>query len=137
MGRLQGKNILVTAAARGIGRACALAASAEGAQVIATDIDAPALADLESASINPVALDGTDFEAVRSLVENSPGFDTLVHCIGYVHQGTALDCNLKSLRRSFEINVESFFFAPFPLWPRMPTAAPRTTAFISSPPSSL
>src|SRR5260370_31947155 len=111
MGRLQGKNILVTAAARGIGRACALAASAEGAQVIATDIDAPALADLESASIKPVALDGTDFEAVRALVGNSPGFDTLIPFIRYVHPSTSLARNPKSCRRSLENQVRRGFFA--------------------------
>jgi 2-keto-3-deoxy-L-fuconate dehydrogenase len=137
MGRLQGKNILVTAAARGIGRACALAASAEGAQVIATDIDAPALADLESSSIKPVALDGTDFEAVRSLVENSPGFDALIHCIGYVHQGTVLDCNLKSWRRSFEINVDSFFFAACAVLPGMQKAGRGSIVCISSVASSV
>ena len=43
-GRLQGKRAFVTAAAAGIGRASALAFAREGASVIATDIDAAALA---------------------------------------------------------------------------------------------
>ena len=38
-GRLQGKTVLITAAAQGIGRASALACAAEGARVIATDIN--------------------------------------------------------------------------------------------------
>src|SRR6202035_753536 len=63
MGRLQGKSILVTAAGRGIGRACALAASTEGAHVIATDIDPSALEGLDSASTKTVSLDGTDLAA--------------------------------------------------------------------------
>jgi nucleoside-diphosphate-sugar epimerase len=37
--RLEGKNIIVTAAAQGIGRATALAFAQEGAKVIATDIN--------------------------------------------------------------------------------------------------
>ncbi|MFY8042660.1 MAG: SDR family NAD(P)-dependent oxidoreductase, partial [Rhodoferax sp.] len=37
--RLQGKTVLITAAAQGIGRASALACAAEGARVIATDIN--------------------------------------------------------------------------------------------------
>jgi 2-keto-3-deoxy-L-fuconate dehydrogenase len=137
MGRLQGKNILVTAAGRGIGRACALAASAEGARVIATDLDPSALKGLDSSFIKTAVLDGTDDEAVRSLVEDSPGFDTLIHCIGYVHQGTALDCNLKSWRRSFEINVESFFFAACAVLPGMQKAGRGSIVCISSVASSL
>ncbi|MDB6085082.1 MAG: putative short-chain dehydrogenase/reductase protein [Gammaproteobacteria bacterium] len=137
MGRLEGKNILVTAAGRGIGRACALAASAEGAHVIATDMDRSALDRLDSTSIKTAVLDGTDCEAVRSLVENSPGFDTLIHCIGYVHDGTALDCDLKSWRRSFEINVESFYFAACAVLPGMQKAGRGSIVCISSVASSL
>ena len=37
--RLKGKRAFVTAAAAGIGRACALAFAREGATVFATDID--------------------------------------------------------------------------------------------------
>jgi len=37
--RLEGKNIIVTAAAQGIGRATALNFAQEGANVIATDIN--------------------------------------------------------------------------------------------------
>ncbi|HSK42177.1 MAG TPA: SDR family NAD(P)-dependent oxidoreductase, partial [Arenibaculum sp.] len=49
-GRLDGKVALVTAAAQGIGRATALAFAAEGARVIATDINEAALAGLRRAS---------------------------------------------------------------------------------------
>ena len=38
-GRLDGKKIIVTAAAQGIGRACVEAFQKEGATVIATDIN--------------------------------------------------------------------------------------------------
>jgi len=44
--RVEGKNILVTAAGKGIGRASALMLAAEGAHVWATDIDEAALAEL-------------------------------------------------------------------------------------------
>ena len=39
MGRLSGKRALVTGAASGIGRACALAMAREGAELIVTDVD--------------------------------------------------------------------------------------------------
>ena len=46
--RLSQKTAFVTAAGQGIGRATAEAFAREGAQVIATDINAEALADLAS-----------------------------------------------------------------------------------------
>lgn len=46
--RLEGKVAVVTAAAQGIGRATALAFAAEGARVIATDVNMDLLKDLES-----------------------------------------------------------------------------------------
>ena len=48
-GRLKGKTALVTAAGQGIGRAIAEAFIAEGAAVVATDLDLAKLADLRRA----------------------------------------------------------------------------------------
>ncbi len=45
-GRLEGKTCLVTAAAQGIGRASAELFAREGAQVIATDINADKLSEI-------------------------------------------------------------------------------------------
>ena len=49
--RLKGKRAFVTAAAAGIGRACAIAFAREGASVIATDLDEKGLGDLASHGI--------------------------------------------------------------------------------------
>ena len=46
-GRLTGKVIFVTAAAQGIGKACAEAFARERAKVIATDINAEKLKELD------------------------------------------------------------------------------------------
>src|SRR5262247_2751250 len=53
--RLKGKRAVVTAAAAGIGRACAIAFAREGATVIATDVDEKGLATLAKEGIAETA----------------------------------------------------------------------------------
>ncbi len=110
-GRLQGKSILITAAAAGIGRASALACAAEGARVLAADIDAVALASLaaEQPAIATARLDVTDAKAITALVAAQPAFDVLFNCAGYVHAGGILDCDEDAWRRSFGINVDAMY----------------------------
>ena len=60
-GRLTGKRALITAAAQGIGRATAVAMAREGALVLATDVNATLLADLQAeAGVSTDRLDVTD-----------------------------------------------------------------------------
>lgn len=110
-GRLQGKRCLITAAGAGIGRASALACAREGAQVLATDIDAQALASLsaESESIDTRVLDVTAQADIDALVSEQDAFDVLFNCAGYVHQGSILDCDQQAWRRSFAINVDAMY----------------------------
>jgi 2-keto-3-deoxy-L-fuconate dehydrogenase len=109
--RLQGKRALVTAAGAGIGRASALAFAREGAEVLATDIDAAALASLtqEHPAIATQRLDVTRAEDIRTLVEGQGAFDVLFNCAGYVHAGTILDTDEDAWQRSFHINVDSMY----------------------------
>jgi len=109
--RLAGKRCLVTAAGAGIGRAAALAFAREGANVLATDIDASALKSLasENNAIRTAVLDVTDAAQIASLVQANPGIDVLFNCAGYVHAGTILDTDEAAWRRSFAINVDSMF----------------------------
>jgi 2-keto-3-deoxy-L-fuconate dehydrogenase len=109
--RLEGKRCLVTAAGAGIGRATALAFAREGADVLATDIDASTLQSLvaENDAIRTAALDVRDAAQIASLVEANPGIDVLFNCAGYVHAGTILDTGEDAWRRSFTINVDSMF----------------------------
>jgi 2-keto-3-deoxy-L-fuconate dehydrogenase len=110
-GRLQGKRAFVTAAAAGIGRASALAFAREGAEVIATDIDAAGLAALakESASISTRVLDARDFAAIRAAAADAGEIDILLNAAGFVHQGTVLDCDEKAWDFSFDLNVKSVY----------------------------
>ena len=110
-GRLHGKRALVTAAGAGIGRATALAFAQAGAQVLATDINADALATLaaEHPTITTQLLDVTHAESIQALVSSSGPFDVLFNCAGYVHAGNILDTDDASWHRSFTINVDSMF----------------------------
>lgn len=110
-GRLIGKTVLITAAAQGMGRACALACAAEGARVIATDIDAASLASLaqESTAIQTEQLDVRDAAAVLALAARTPDLDVLFNCAGIVVNGSVVECSEADWDRSFDINVKSMY----------------------------
>ena len=107
-GRLQGKLAFVTAAGQGIGRAIAEAFANEGAKVIASDLDAGKLTGLKAETF---ALDATKTDAVNALaakVLKEFGTPNIVaNCVGWVHQGTILECDEADWDRSFDINVKS------------------------------
>ena len=110
-GRLQGKTVLITAAAQGIGRASALACAAEGAQVIATDIHPGFLESLagESANIQVALLDVRNGAMVLQLAQQLPPLDALFNCAGMVANGSLLDCTEADWDASFDLNVKSMF----------------------------
>jgi 2-keto-3-deoxy-L-fuconate dehydrogenase len=108
MNRLEGKVALVTAAGQGIGRAIAEKFAAEGAKLIATDLDTTKLQQLrgKSRKLDVMALD--DIEALGHEIGREYGaLDVLVNCAGYVHQGSVLDCSDKDWDFSFDLNVKS------------------------------
>jgi 2-keto-3-deoxy-L-fuconate dehydrogenase len=108
-GRLKGKLALVTAAGQGIGRAIAEAFIAEGAKVIATDLDLTKLKSLKKAE--SFALDVRSTEKVNALAKAVlRGFgtpDILANCAGFVHQGSVLECSEQDWDFSFDLNVKS------------------------------
>jgi len=103
--RLKGKKALVTAAGQGIGRAIAEAFLAEGAEVIATDLDVAKVKGLKGADARK--LDVRSTPEVEALAKAVGPIDVLVNCAGYVHQGTVLDCSESDWDFSFDLNVKS------------------------------
>ena len=106
MGRLEGKVAFITAAAQGIGRATALAYAAEGARVIATDLNAEKLGDLGH-GITTQRLDVTDAAAVAAAIAQAGAIDILFNCAGFVHQGTILDAAEEDWGFAWALNVRS------------------------------
>lgn len=108
-GRLQDKVAVITAAGQGIGRAIAEAFIAEGAKVVATDLDAGKLKGLQAAKTS--SLDVRSTEAVNALAkmvtEEFGSADILVNCAGFVHNGTVLQCSEADWDFSFDLNVKS------------------------------
>jgi len=107
MNRMKGKRAFLTAAGAGIGRATALAFAAEGATVVATDLNANLLADLKVHGIETQVLDVTDTKAVDAMAEKVGAVDALFNCAGFVHHGTVLTTSDEDWDRSFDINVKA------------------------------
>ena len=90
-GRLPGRIALVTGGTGGLGRATVAGLVAEGAQVIATDINEAAFddcrADPELAGVEWRVLDVSDDNAVKAFAASVPKLDILVNCAGVLSRG--------------------------------------------------
>lgn len=126
-GRLTGHVAVVTGAARGIGRAYAVALAREGASVAVLDLaEAPqTVADIEAAGAKGVSLsvDVTDpgqvADAVRAVGAALGTADILVNNAG-IYPNQPLDAmTLAEWRQMFAVNVESMFLTTQAFTPAM------------------
>lgn len=108
-GRLNGKKILVTAAAQGIGRAIAERFASEGASVIASDINMEKLGTLKGPGLTTRRLDVLDAGAIVAAEKEIGAIDVLVNCAGFVHHGSILDCEEKDFDFSTNLNVRAAY----------------------------
>jgi 2-keto-3-deoxy-L-fuconate dehydrogenase len=136
--RLTGKRALVTAAAQGIGQATARAFAAEGAQVIATDVNEQTLGSLSAiVGIQTRILDVTDGDAIRAAAADVGAIDILFNCAGFVHHGSILECEASDWDFSFDLNVKSMYFMIRAFLPAMLTAGGGSIINMSSVASSI
>ena len=109
MGRLAGKRALITAAGQGIGRATALAMADEGAHVIATDVNADALAKLQHDRIETRLLNVRDPVSIAKAVADVGVVNVLFNCAGFVAAGNILDCDDDQWAFSLDLNMTAMF----------------------------
>jgi 2-keto-3-deoxy-L-fuconate dehydrogenase len=110
--RLKNKTAVITAAAQGIGRACAVAFAAEGAKVIATDIDTGGLESLKAQGAGKIAtrrLDVTKKDEIDAFAAETGAVEVLLNCAGFVHHGTILDCNEADWDFTLDLNLRSAY----------------------------
>ena len=119
-GRLAGKTALITAAGQGIGHATALAMASEGAQVIATDVNASTLERMQGIpNLTARRLDVLDDAAVAAIFDELPPLQVLFNCAGFVHHGSILDCAPRDWEASFNLNVRAMYVAIRAALPKM------------------
>jgi meso-butanediol dehydrogenase / (S,S)-butanediol dehydrogenase / diacetyl reductase len=112
--RFEGKSVLVTGAASGIGRATAILFAAEGARVTIGDINEGGLketAGLMASAPRIVPYDAGDFASCRALVEAAAtdGLDVLCNVSGMLKWGPSLEFSLDDFERILRINTTSVF----------------------------
>ena len=110
--RLKNKTAVITAAAQGIGRACAVAFAAEGAKVIATDIDLGKLERLKPEGAGKIAircLDVMKKDQIEAFADETGAVDVLLNCAGFVHHGTILDCDESDWDFTLDLNLRGAY----------------------------
>ena len=92
MSDISGKIVLITAAAQGIGRASVDAFVAAGCKVIATDINAEKLKELDGTpNVTTRVLNVLSADDVAKAVAEIGRIDILFNCAGVVHNVTVLE----------------------------------------------
>ncbi len=112
---LDGKSVIVTGAASGIGRASVDLLLAEGAQVLAVDIDAEGLGSLgnDNTRCQPMTADVTDEGEIDRIVgtatEHTGRIDVVVNNAGVGYRAALTDTSTTQWDTTFDLNVRAPF----------------------------
>ena len=108
------KNILVTGAASGIGRATAIHFANEGANLTIGDVNEAGLAETAAMMLRVpqiVPYDASDFASCRALVAAAAkdGLDVLANISGMLKWGPSLEFSIEDFERILRVNTTSVF----------------------------
>jgi 2-keto-3-deoxy-L-fuconate dehydrogenase len=104
--RLNRKKAFVTAGAQGIGRSISERFVAEGANVLAVDININLLKKVKG--IESLELDVLNKHKLQKAIKDFKP-DILVNCAGFVHSGTVLQATDEEFDEAISLNVKSMF----------------------------
>lgn len=112
--QFQGKKVLVTGAASGIGRATAIKFAAEGASVTIGDVNEAGLKETAGMMALPPRIqpfDATDFDSCRALVAAAAtdGLDVLCNISGILKWAPTEDFPVEDFERVLKVNTTSVF----------------------------
>lgn len=125
---LTGRRVVVTGAARGIGRAAAEALALHGAELVLADVLQAELAETAQeiarggCVAHPLLLDVRKEGDVRNLVEMTAalgGVDVIVNAAGIVHRAIATEARIEDLDRLWEVNVRGLYAVTQALLPQL------------------
>jgi all-trans-retinol dehydrogenase (NAD+) len=127
MTRLDGSTMLVTGAARGLGRQLALQAAQRGARIVAWDLDGPGLDDLATelgeSLVARAVVDVTDRASIAAGVDALPGgaddVDIVVNNAGVVSGARLADLRPEQIERTFSVNVLALYWVTQAFLPSM------------------
>lgn len=101
----------MTGAASGIGRACALQCAAEGARVVAVDINAEGLTQLSNARAVPtdVSNEASVAALAADVMRHEGAVDALINNAAIFHGKTVEETTLEEWNRQMAVNVGGIF----------------------------
>ena len=109
---LEGKTILVTGAASGMGKATAIACAKMGATIVAADFNSEGMAqtvsELEGEGHQQFTINLADESTWVDLLANAPALDGIANCAGIANMNPFAFINRAEMDKVFNIN----FFGP-------------------------
>lgn len=108
------KNILVTGAASGIGRATAMQLASEGAKIAIADINEVGLEETKAMireDVDIITYDATDIDSCKQLIETAAvnGLDGLCNIGGMLDWGPTLDFDEARFQKIITVNLTSVY----------------------------
>ncbi len=121
MGGAAGSRAVVTGAARGIGLAIARRLLAEGASVLAVDLDGDGLRTIEAEGAETLVANVADPAGRQAIADAAGEVRYLVNAAGILFVRPIWEVSLEDWRRLYAVNVEGTFFLCQALGQRMPS----------------